>query len=339
MLIRLRTIFVAFLALVSIALQPTCLGQQLSSIDPASQIYAITSLPKLVFVEPVARLSIAMPVQPAPATLVASAPETVPPAASSPEPTQQSNGSAPVTPNLGAPPLRASVSEPQALPVSGQSSAQPFRTYAVQVKAGVAGIGVDLATPLAKRFNVRVGGSFFSLNNNFNIDGMTINSDLKLRSTAVSLDWFPFNGGFRVSPILTVYNGNSMNATVSVPAGNQFSLGDGDYTSSATDPIHGLASLSFGKKVAPGVTFGWGNMIPRSGKHLSFPFEVGFQYINDPLFSLNLAGTACNNQGCDNIATDSEAQANLQQERNDINSDIHPLRFYPIFSLGVAWKF
>jgi hypothetical protein len=224
--------------------------------------------------------------------------------------------------------------------VAKHSFARPFRTYAVQVKIGFAGIGVDLATPLAQRLNVRIGGSFFSYNGTFNADGLNIYGDAKLRSGTLSVDWFPFNGRFRISPGLTLYNGNNLNAGVSVPAGGTFDLGDGPtYTSSASDPVHGTASLTFGKRTAPSLTMGWGNMIPRSGKHYSMPFEFGFQYIGDPLLAISLAGTACSNAGCSDVATDPTSQANLQQEVQELNSDLQPLRFYPIVSIGAAWKF
>ena len=83
-------------------------------------------------------------------------------------------------------------------------------------------------------------------------------------------------------------------------------------------------------------------MVPRSGKHFSVPFEIGFQYIGPPLVTINLAGTACSlgpTTGCASIATDPIAQANLRQEQTDLNNDISPLRFYPIVSLGFAYKF
>ncbi len=112
-----------------------------------------------------------------------------------------------------------------------------------------------------------------------------------------------------------------------------------DYTSFATDPIHGVASLTFGKRTAPQLTVGWGNMIPRRGRHVSVPFDIGFQYVGAPLIHFNLAGTGCSDQGCSNLATDPTAQANIRQEESDLNGDIAPLRFYPIARIGIAYTF
>ena len=106
------------------------------------------------------------------------------------------------------------------------------------------------------------------------------------------------------------------------------------------DPVHGTASLTFGKRTAPQITMGFGNMIPRSGRHFSVPFEIGMQYIGPPQINFNLAGTACNNAGLlEHVATDPTSQANLQQEEIELNSDIAPLRFYPIVRIGLSYKF
>ncbi len=130
-----------------------------------------------------------------------------------------------------------------------------------------------------------------------------------------------------------------------MPGGQAFSLGDGDYTSSTTDPVHGTFDLAFGSKAAPSLTVGFGNILPRKpGKHFSVPFEFGFEYIGPPTVTLTLAGTACQQGqpaviGCQSIASDPTTQANIRQEQTDINSDLSPLRFYPIVSIGLGYKF
>jgi hypothetical protein len=246
---------------------------------------------------------------------------------------------APVTsPDLGPAPLLASTNFAVTLPPQ-PPRVRPFSVFAVQITASFSGVGVQLATPLAHDFNLRSGGSFITYATIYSTDGMNAAALIKLRSSNVSLDWFPFHGGFRVSPGLTVYNGNSGTATLSVPGGRNFSLGDGTYTSSPSDPVRGTASMALGKRTVPSFTVGWGNMIPRNGRRLSVPFEIGFQYIGTPKVNFNLAGTACNNMGCADIATDPTSQADLHQELTNINNEISPLRFYPIISIGLAWTF
>jgi len=243
-----------------------------------------------------------------------------------------------VSPVLGSAPLRAAINPTIESPSQPQRI-RPFSALGVQIKAGFAGIGIDIATPLEQHFNLRAGGSFIAPNISYDIDGLSFKGNAKFRSATASLDWYPFHSGFRMSPGVTLYNGNSFNATLSVPGGQNFDLGDGTYTSSPSDPVHGIGSMTFGRHTAPSFTIGWGNMVPRSGSRFSMPFEVGFQYIGAPKINFALMGTACNGMACDSIATDPTAQANLQQELTDINNTIAPLRFYPIISLGLAWAF
>ena len=277
------------------------------------------------------------PVVPTSTTPPAVAIETAPPAATAPI------GGPQPAPEPASAPLQSSI-PPVATPkLVHRKPIRPFSTAALAVNFGSGGIGVDLATPLAQHFNLRVGGSFFSYSASFNSDGIVIDGDLKFRSGRASLDYYPFHGGFRISPGVTFYNGNNLNATTLVPRGQPFSLGDTNYYSSTTDPVHGTASFYLGKHVAPSITVGFGNMIPRSGRHVSFPFEIGFQYIDAPTITITLQGTACMYANipasCSPVATDPQTQANLQQEEANINSDIKPLRFYPIISQGVSVRF
>ena len=221
---------------------------------------------------------------------------------------------------------------------------RPFSAVGVALKFGVNGIGFDVATPLAPKLNLRGGASFFSYTvNNLSEDGFNVDGTLTFRSVNASVDWYPFRNGFRVSPGVTLYNGNRFSGNATVLPGDIITLNGTDYTSSPTDPI--VANFTnpnnrFGNAVAPSITTGWGNIVPRArGSHWSVPFEIGFQYISPPKVLLNLTGTACSSDGCGNVQTDPTTQANILAQQNIINSDIYQLRFYPIVSIGVGYKF
>ncbi len=228
----------------------------------------------------------------------------------------------------------------------------PFSTVGIAIKAGIGGAGFDVATPLARKFNLRGGASFFNFEHTFVSDGTNYDASIDLKTAMLAIDWFPFGGAFRLSPIVQLYNGNSMEANLSVPAGQEFSLGNQNSYSSASDPVHGTANFYLGdqggSQVAPGFTMGFGNMIPRRG-HWSVPFEMGFVYIQTPQIVLNFQGVSCNTQAdaataipgpsCVNIATDPTSQANMQQEQTDINNNLSGFRFFPVLSVGVSYKF
>jgi hypothetical protein len=216
-----------------------------------------------------------------------------------------------------------------------------FSTVGIGAKVSPLGIGVDVATPLWRGANLRVGGNFFNYSDNFSQDGFHYHASLRFRSVQAGVDWFPFHNGFRVTPGALLYSGNRVTATPTVLGGQTFTLNDTDYISSATDPIRGSGKVEFAK-AAPTLTVGWGNLVPRGeGRHLSFPVEVGFAYVGDPTVSFHLSGSACDatGQGCAVITNDPTFQANVQAEQRKIQDDVSPLRFYPIVSAGVGYRF
>ena len=245
----------------------------------------------------------------------------------------------------GSAPASAMPSAPAAHTAASPASTkngEPFSALAIGVKVGILGAGVEAATPVAWHANLRGGANFFSYSDTLTNDGITYGADLRFRSAEASLDWFPLAGGFHVSPGALLYNGNQITGNATVPAGKTFTLNGTTYTSSATQPVTGNASLTF-TKAAPKVTIGFGNLIPRSGRHFSVPVEFGMAYVGDPKVSLNLAGTACytdqGTQYCDNVATDPNIQANVTAQEAKIQKDADDARFFPIFSLGFAYRF
>ena len=214
----------------------------------------------------------------------------------------------------------------------------PFSTFAVGAKISTLGAGLELATPLSRRLNLRATANYAIFNYAFNLDGINYDPRVDFRSAQIGVDWFPFHGGFHISPGF-LYFKNALGGTANVPAGKTFSLEDTTYINSVDDPVSGTASLTYSRHMAPTLTFGWGNIIPRSGRHLSFPFEMGVAYTGAGSMNIKLAGTACTNQGCFNAATDPTTQANLQGEINDINEEIKKVPIFPIISMGVAYRF
>jgi hypothetical protein len=210
----------------------------------------------------------------------------------------------------------------------------------VGAKVSTLGVGLEVATPLWYRANVRVGGNFFNYSDNFSQDGFKYNASLHFRSAQASLDWYPFHNGFRVSPGALLYSGNQIAATPTVRGGQTFTLNHTDYVSSAIDPIKGSGKVEFAK-AAPMLTVGWGNLRPRGEGHFTFPVEIGFAYVGDPSVVFQLTGSACDAGGvnCRVINSDPSFQSNVQGQQNKIRDDISPLRFYPVAATGVGYRF
>jgi hypothetical protein len=211
----------------------------------------------------------------------------------------------------------------------------------IGVKVSLLGIGIEAATPLSKRINLRGGFNFLNYNRDFNNDGIHYDGQLSFRSGEAHLDWYPL-GAFHLSPGVLFYNGNKVTGNASVPSGQTFTLGGTQYESDPTgaNPVTGAGQLTF-PKAAPQILVGFGNMLPRNGRHFGFNFEVGGEYQGSPTVGLNLQGTACNTATgtCANAATDPGIQSSIQAQEKKINHDLAPFKFFPQISMGFGINF
>jgi hypothetical protein len=226
---------------------------------------------------------------------------------------------------------------------SGAIAARSRGRIGVDVHAGINGIGADVALAVAPHFNVRLGGQFFGYTGSFQEEGANVNAKLRLGGGRASLDWFPFHNGFHVSPLLVFLNQTNVRATVIVPPGETISLDDGDYVSSQADPLHGSASIGVWK-TSPGLMIGYGNIIPRSGKHFSFPVEIGFYYVGQPTLKVDFSGSACDPSepqplGCQPVQDDAGFQHDLAAFIRRNNNNLSYASFFPVASFGVGYSF
>ncbi len=209
----------------------------------------------------------------------------------------------------------------------------------IGVKVSTLGAGIEAALPVFAKVNLRGGINIFQYDRTFTQDGIHYTGQLHFRSGEAHFDWYPF-GGFHVSPGVMFYNGNQLTANASVPGGQTFTLSGTTYESDPAMPVVGTGKLDF-VKVSPTIMVGLGNLIPRSGRHYSFLFEVGGAYQGSARVALNLAGNVCDTTGtfCRSVASDSTVQANVLAQQQKIRNDVNPYRFFPVVSLGVGFNF
>jgi hypothetical protein len=220
---------------------------------------------------------------------------------------------------------------------------RPFSAIGIELHGGLRGAGFDVATPLAKKFNLRAGADFLSVGMFFQEEGADVDADLRMRSGHAALDWFPFGGRFHLSPQVVFANDTQIQATALIPSGSTVTLNGEDYVSSASDPLHGTGSVDF-RKVAPGFSLGFGNIVPRNKSHWSIPFEAGFYYVGQPRLKVAFSGSACDPTvpaaiGCQSVNTDADFQRDLAAFVKRNNNNLKYASFLPILSIGVGYKF
>jgi hypothetical protein len=236
---------------------------------------------------------------------------------------------------------QSSTSTQSPSPKVSESSGGPFSGIAVGVKVGLAGVGFDVATPLVpQRLNLRGGASFFTYSPSTitTSDNLNINGTLKFQNADVMVDYFPFHGRFRLSGGATVYNFTNLSATVSVPAGNSFTLGSTTYYSDPSKPLAGTGTFNFGGKAAGRVSIGTGNMLPKKGR-FTFQSELGVQFFSQPTVTYTFTGNGCTTKvgtvysNCGAVAT-----TDIASEQAKLQNDLTDLKYFPVLSIGLSYK-
>jgi hypothetical protein len=204
----------------------------------------------------------------------------------------------------------------------------------IGLKMSTLGAGVELATPITERTNLRVGFNDFVYARDFSYDGSLYSAQLNLFSVQANYDWFPFGNSFHLSPGLLAYNGNHLKANTSDTAASQAEPGI------FVNPITGSARIAFGK-VAPMFLMGWGNLIPRRSRRFSIPFEFGVVYHGEPKTSLHMNPIICpaGDMVCLEASADPSIQSGFQSEQVEIRKEVSPYKLYPVISLGFGYRF
>lgn len=200
----------------------------------------------------------------------------------------------------------------------------------VTAKLGVlTGLGLDLTVPLSERFNARLGVSKYDYDKSVTEDGIDYQGDLRLKTSGVYADWYPFAGSFRVSVGL-VKNGTRFALNGKPSPGQTVTIGDTTYDASEIGSLDG--SVDFDRGTAPFVGFGWGN--PSARGRFGFVFEVGAIRQKTPETSLTVTcGPALPSARCTELQNDAAAE---QAELRETFSD---MKWYPAISAGVSLRF
>ncbi len=207
----------------------------------------------------------------------------------------------------------------------------------VGVKVGTLGIGFQVGTSLASRVNLRGGANFFNYNDSITQHGVVYAGTLQLRSVEAKLDLFAV-GGFRITPGLLLRNDNGITATASASPGQSFTFNNQTYLSDPNNPLHGTAALTL-KKFAPTLGIGFGNLLPRSFRHWSLSTDLGVVFQGSPQFALPVGGNGClsNLTNCLPV-TSPMIQPNVDAERQKIQTDLNPFKYYPEVSVMFGYK-
>lgn len=193
--------------------------------------------------------------------------------------------------------------------LSGAALAGDAGTLYTQI--GSNGVGLGYAASVNKDWAVR--GQYNTYKKSFSGDvgdfgsSSALTMDISLNSLQVVGDWYPSDGGFRLSGGL-VFNNNKITIT---------GTGDVNGTSRVVD-----AELKMSDTVAPYIGLGYSTR-PKDAKGFGFNFDLGVMF-QKPKASLTAAGAS---------QADIDAQTAKMQDAAD------KLKNMPVLGLGFSYSF
>src|SRR5690348_15322084 len=153
--------------------------------------------------------------------------------------------------------------------------------FALAVRGGTLGAGLDLDLGLSPSFGMRVGFGGFNVNHNVDTSDVNYDGRLKLRTVTGLLDWYVFQGAFHLTA--GVAGNDTKLDVVGQPNQSTYTINGTTYSSSQIGSLTG--ELKFGNSVSPYVGFGWGNPAGENG-HVHFLFDIGAIYGGTPSVTL-----------------------------------------------------
>jgi hypothetical protein len=238
---------------------------------------------------------------------------------------------------------------------AGTSHQAPFSRIGIGANVSPLGIGINATTVLSDYFDARLMGNYFNYNSTqFEVEGFRANADVHLASMAASLDMYPFNSVWRLSPGVMFYNGNQFTASTVVAGGSSFSLDGQTFYSASTNAATGATPLTgtgilglHPRSIAFTAAGGFGKFIPRSGRHWSFPSEFGVVFMGAPTANVTSSGWVCTDSAQTNCASINDAtnpvaekfNSSLQAQLTKWRRDVGKVTLYPMFSYSVVYSF
>jgi hypothetical protein len=204
------------------------------------------------------------------------------------------------------------------------------------------GIGIQAATNLGPRSDLRGFGNYTNLTHRYTQSGFQIALNVGMANAGAMLDFYPLHRfPLRFSPGFLYLNQNRVAAELRARQNATFTINNVDYASDNTDPVHGTGRLLLGGSGLM-LTTGLGRFVSHDHKRFTFPFEAGVAFINTPVAQFNLLGHVCdvNNPGfCQSAAQFPTFAQNLAAQLASWNRRVSPFHIYPILQGGFSYSF
>jgi len=187
-------------------------------------------------------------------------------------------------------------------------------------KIATTGFGFDVTRGIAEPVNLRIGYNRLGIITGYDFDD-NLRLDLQLESIPVLLDWHVLDNSFRLTGGL-FYNRNRF----------KLSSRTGDVVE-VNDTRYRVESYSINVSVddfTPYLGFGWGRANDPA-QRLAFAFDFGIIFQGSP--SVSGRAVAASPDAQDRLDRDFDAE--LASRRSDVSD----LKYYPVISIGLSYRF
>ena len=208
------------------------------------------------------------------------------------------------------------------LAASMGASAQTTNTHGVYAHLGVLGAGVGYAHGVNQRFTVRADVlTAGSHSKDETEEGIDYAAKLKAGRVGLFADYFPFDGGFRVTAGAT-FNQHRVDLKSKFDGVSSVTIGDQTFTPSASDYFN--VSIKF-PKVTPYIGIGWGHQALSKGWGLVA--DLGVSIGRAKLTSdTNLIGSGI-------------TQEDVDRELKELRDGVGKVRYWPQLTMGASYRF
>ena len=200
-------------------------------------------------------------------------------------------------------------------------STLPAAATEVYGQIGIPGAMLGIAQPLNSHFTLRGDINLLADKTKATTEeGINYNGTLATKRTAVLVDWFPFQGGFRFT-LGGSANKYQLDLTAS-GAGGQLSIGDTNYTTTAADRFD--VQIKFPKST-PYFGVGWGHQLAEG---LRFSFDAGAMF-----------GKATVSGKVSGPAAAYVTQADIDKELAEIREGAGKVKAIPQVTFAIGYSF
>lgn len=205
-------------------------------------------------------------------------------------------------------------------PLSLSHAAQPRIANGL----GAPGFGLEVTRSFSQSIAGKLSINRFNFDHNSVVPDRDDRRARPTRAVSASLDWHPFQSGFRLSGGM-LYTLAGVNASRGPTHG---------YTAAGEPADHSIglgdlaANFSLGRLV-PYLGIGWDHLLPTT-KGLRFRFDLGITFRTSPEAPLAASGV---------IGADRLLPQYTDDEQHDLRDDADPHEYAPLFSIGSSYAF